>query len=78
MLKCWVYLKGVNIFVANIVYIDKKKLLVFDKQIIYGKNVCEETVQKLDIELHNEARMENVFLKLLEKNLPKSLFIFKI
>ena len=78
MLKCWVYLKGVNTFVANIVYIDKKKLLVFDKQIIYGKNVCEETVQKLDIELHNEARMENVFLKLSEKNLPKSLFIFKI
>ena len=51
---------------------------MFDKQIIYGKNACEETVGKLDIEMNYEGRMENVFLKLLEKNLPKNLFNFKI
>ena len=51
---------------------------MFDKQIIYGKNVCKETVEKLDIEMNYEARMENVFLKVLEKNLPKNLFNFKI
>ena len=51
---------------------------MFDKQRMFRKNVREESVKKMDIELHYEARTENMFLEFVKKIIRKSLCNIKI